>query len=104
MNRAGYGCVVVRPVDAPCASENIQRGDIMSRVSSAKGTRKIIRIAGVMAAFGLSRTTIWRRVRAGTLPPPVALGPNSVGWFDDEIQEAQDSLPRVNYAPNADAA
>ena len=69
----------------------------MSRESSAKGVRKIIRITGVMAAFGLSRTTIWRRVRAGTLPPPVALGPQARGWYEDEIQEAQESLPRVSY-------
>ena len=40
----------------------------------------MLRAAEVMARVGLSRTTIWRRVRAGTFPAPVELGVNSIGW------------------------
>ena len=29
----------------------------------------------------------------------IALGPNSVAWFEDEIDEYLASCPRVSYAP-----
>ena len=53
----------------------------------------------VMVRMGWSRTTLWRRVKAGAFPAPVKTGPNSVDWFDDEVDEAQANLPRVDYAP-----
>ena len=68
--------------------------------------RKIIRADEVCKRLGKSRTQIWRDVRDGKMPAPVQLGPNSIGWFDDEIGAHQESLPRVSYAPGpkADAA
>lgn len=29
---------------------------------------------------GLSRTTLWRMVKAGTFPKPVKLSPRRIGW------------------------
>ncbi len=58
----------------------------------------------VMSRMGWSRTTLWRRVRAGEFPAPVKTGPNSVDWFSDEVDEAQANLPRVSYAPAPEAA
>ncbi len=49
--------------------------------------------------IGGSRVKAWRDVRAGLLPPPIVLGPNSVGWFEDEIDQWLAERPRVNYAP-----
>ena len=66
--------------------------------------RRILRAKAVMSRMGWSRTTLWRRVRAGEFPAPVDTGPNSVGWFDDEVDVAQENLSRVNYAPEPEAA
>lgn len=49
---------------------------------------------------GRSRTSLWRDVREGRLPAPIELGPNSVGWWDDEIAETMAHRARVSYAPN----
>lgn len=41
---------------------------------------KYVGYVEVAAALGVSRRTLERRVRAGTLPPPDQLSPNRVGW------------------------
>ncbi len=66
--------------------------------------RRILRAKAVMRRMGWSRTTLWRRVRAGEFPAPVKTGENINGWFDDEVDEAQANLSRVNYAPAPEAA
>ena len=66
--------------------------------------RCLVSAKQVMARMNWSRTTLWRRVRAGEFPAPVKTGPNSVDWFDDEVDEAQANLSRVNYAPAPEAA
>ena len=66
--------------------------------------RRLLRTKAVMVRMGWSRTTLWRRVRAGEFPAPVSTGPNSVAWFSDEIDEAQENLARVNYTPEPAAA
>ena len=51
---------------------------------------RILRIPEVVEITGLSRTTIWRRVRSGDFPPPVRLGSpatRSVGWRESEIRK-----------------
>ncbi len=63
-------------------------------------SRRLVRAKEVMARMGgWSRTTLWRRVRAGEFPAPVQTGPNAVAWFDDEVDTAQENLLRVSYAP-----
>ena len=50
---------------------------------------QILRTADVITATGLSRTTLWRRVKTGDFPPPIRLGgPTSraVGWRRNEIE------------------
>ncbi len=61
--------------------------------------RRLVPAKQVMARMGWSRTTLWRRVKAGEFPAPVKTGQNSVDWFDDEVDEAQAKLVRLNYAP-----
>ena len=51
---------------------------------------RILRQAEVTEMTGLSRTTIWRRVRDGSFPQPVRLGPpgsRAVGWLHHEVQD-----------------
>ena len=72
-------------------------------VSDTKN-RNILRDPEVLARTKLSRVQRWRRVRKGTFPAPVQLGPNSIGWYEDEIETWLAERPRVSYAPTAEPA
>jgi len=63
----------------------------------------ILRRREVEARTGLSRSTIYERMKQGTFPSPIALGPRSVGWVEAEIQAflndriaARDSLVKTS--------
>jgi len=60
---------------------------------------RIIREPELKKRDGKSRTQRWRDIRAGKFPAPVQLGPNSIGWYEDEIDAWLASRPRVIYAP-----
>ena len=62
---------------------------------------RMLRIAEVMAITGHSRTTIWRKVKAGTFPAPLVTGENSRGWPEQVIIDHRASLPTVSYASDA---
>ena len=47
---------------------------------------RILRQHQVCEKVGLSPMTIWRRQKAGTFPQRVRLGPNAVGWIEEEIE------------------
>ncbi len=57
----------------------------------------MLRPLEVVKRTGLSRTTIWRRIRAGTFPAPTELGENSIGWPASAITDWLDSQPRRTY-------
>ena len=48
-----------------------------------------------------SRVQCWRDIKAGKFPAPVQLGPNSVGWFEDEIEAWLAARPRRTYRAKA---
>ncbi len=58
---------------------------------------QMLRAPEVMACTGLSRVTIWRRVRAGKFPAPLVLGENSIGWTAQSIEDWLESRPRRTY-------
>lgn len=62
---------------------------------------QMLRAPEVMARTGLSRVTIWRRVRAGTFPAPIELGANSIGWPAAAITTWLENQPRRTYRAEA---
>lgn len=56
--------------------------------------RRIIRLREVVRLTGLHESTIYRKEKAGKFPQRVRLGPNSVGFFEDEIDEYNAKLAR----------
>lgn len=46
---------------------------------------RFMRIAEVTRITALSRNTIYKRMREGTFPKQVRLGPNSVAWLQSDI-------------------
>lgn len=55
----------------------------------------ILRLPVVLEMTGLSRTTIWRQVKAGTFPGPIKLGARAVGWLRSEVEDWIQSQPAV---------
>lgn len=50
----------------------------------------IMRLPAVLSATGLSRTTLWRRVRSGDFPAAVRLGgaqSRAVGWRRGDVEK-----------------
>ena len=44
-----------------------------------------LRLPAVKAATGLSRSSIYERMRQGTFPAPIPLGDHAVAWLASEI-------------------
>jgi len=59
---------------------------------------RMMNVKEVMDLTGLSRTTLWRRVRQGTFPIPRQLGPRRFAWLNSEMIEFLNDLPPVSYA------
>ena len=59
---------------------------------------KILRFAEVRSRTGLSRATVYRRVRRGTFPIPLDLGNgqghHQLGWIEQEISDWIEARPR----------
>jgi predicted DNA-binding transcriptional regulator AlpA len=74
-----------------------------SGVPRRTGGRRYLSYADLEQRYGKSRVTIWRWVRAGLLPAPYMIGPNSVAFASDEIDERDAALTRRTYAPAVEA-
>lgn len=61
----------------------------------------MLRQPEVLRRIGLSRTTLWRKIRAGDFPAPFQLGPNSIGWPESEIISWLEGCPRQTYGEEA---
>jgi prophage regulatory protein len=46
----------------------------------------ILRRKQVEKRTGLSRSTIYLRIKEGTFPKPINLGERAVGWLENEIE------------------
>jgi prophage regulatory protein len=45
----------------------------------------ILRLKHVKTRTGLSRSTIYQRIKEGSFPAQVSLGPRAVGWIETDI-------------------
>ena len=55
---------------------------------------RLLRTGEVLALTGLSRSSIWRFERDEGFPARIRLGPNAVGWDEDEVYSWIESRPR----------
>ena len=49
--------------------------------------RRLLRRPEVLALTGLSTTSLYRRIREGTFPRPVRIGPNAVAWDSEAVEK-----------------
>jgi prophage regulatory protein len=53
--------------------------------SPARAGVRTLRLKQVCARFDVSPSTIWAWVQQGRFPRPVAIGPNTRAWLEDEL-------------------
>jgi predicted DNA-binding transcriptional regulator AlpA len=41
----------------------------------------------IARGFASNRVTLYRRIKAGWFPKPIRLGPNQLGWTEDQLRE-----------------
>lgn len=59
---------------------------------------KILRLRAAKDLTGLSRSSIYLMMRAGTFPKNIQLGARAVGWLEADIQAWIDSRITANNA------
>ena len=65
--------------------------------------KRILRRPTVQDRTGLRRSAIYERIKAGTFPKPIVLGPRAVGWLESEVDAWIDGLTSVRDASHAKA-
>ncbi|MBN4165032.1 AlpA family transcriptional regulator [Pseudomonas fulva] len=53
---------------------------------------RLLRLDEVLHVTGMGRNTVYRRIREGTFPKQVKIGPNSVAWRQSDITQWMTSL------------
>lgn len=48
-------------------------------------TDRFLRLPAVLSRVGLSRATLYRKIRDGSFPRQVAISANGVGWRESDI-------------------
>ena len=59
----------------------------MPNRSTIDSIDRFMRLAEVLQVTGLGRNTVYRRMREGTFPKQIKIGPNSVAWRQSEIAQ-----------------
>lgn len=57
---------------------------------------RLLRREEVEARCGITRTTVYRLMRAGQFPEPIKIGPRAVRWPASEIETWLASRPRAS--------
>ncbi|MEX3916431.1 helix-turn-helix transcriptional regulator [Paraburkholderia sp. BR10872] len=71
--------------------------------SGNSDTRRVLRRRQVEERTGLSRSTIYRRMQAGTFPLAIPLGGRLVGWRAADIQQFLENPARYRAPAPAPA-
>lgn len=48
---------------------------------------KIIRLPQVVAAVGLKKSAIYKKIKLGEFPAPIKLGAHASGWLESDVQQ-----------------
>jgi prophage regulatory protein len=60
---------------------------------------RIIRLKTVLHRSGLSRSTVYRKIKEGTFPPQVPISANGAGWSEAEINRWVANPPQYRPKP-----
>lgn len=62
-----------------------------AQLKEALTRQTILRRKQVETRTGLSRSTIYERIKTGTFPAPVSIGARAVGWLAAQIQKSRNA-------------
>lgn len=62
-----------------------REGEIIGTVLPTRHQPRILRRKAVTEKTGLERSAIYERMKLGTFPKQVKIGPKSVGWVESEV-------------------
>ena len=54
-------------------------------MTTTENIDRFLRLDEVLRITGLGRNTVYRRIREGTFPKQIRIGPNSVAWRQSAI-------------------
>lgn len=60
---------------------------ILAASTTCPQTLAVLRLSSVKKRTGLSRSTLYLRVAAGSFPKPINLGGRAVGWIESEVAD-----------------
>lgn len=63
-------------------------------------SKKILRIKNAIELTGLSRSSIYLKMRADEFPKSISLGKRAVGWLQDDIQQWIDTRIQLSKDGN----
>ena len=61
-------------------------------------TNKIFRLPDVIDQTGLSRSSIYAKIKTGNFPKPIHLSERSVGWLQDDIDNWIEKRIQISQA------
>lgn len=61
--------------------------------------QNFLRMKAVVSRTGLSRSTIYSRIKDGTFPEPVKIGPRASAWPSDAIDAWQQKQIAAGWSP-----
>ncbi len=67
-------------------------------VSNQLAAKQLIKLCGVKQLVGMSRSSIYAAISAGTFPKSISLGLRSVAWLSSDISEWIDSKVAASKA------
>lgn len=70
-------------------------------MSTTTEVRKFLRLPSVIDIVGIQRTAIYDRIKKGTFPAPISLGPRAVVWDSTAIADWQDKIIAEAQGPAA---
>lgn len=56
-------------------------------MAAAEKIDRFLRLDEVLHTTGIGRNTVYRRIKEGTFPKQVRIGPNSVAWRQSDISQ-----------------
>ena len=61
-------------------------------------SHKVLRLPSVKELTGLSRSTIYLRIKNGEFPKPISLGDRAVGWLEKDVDDWLDQKIKDSQA------
>ncbi|WP_408640422.1 helix-turn-helix transcriptional regulator [Sphingobium chungbukense] len=61
----------------------------MENIMNAQSLDPILRLNTVLDRTGLSRATLYRKIRAGTFPKQIRIATSGKGWQESAVQDWQ---------------